>query len=136
VNARLLFFAAALSALCCLLAACGSTTPPDMTVHGTLEIAVQDYSEFQQYYAQAYRGNAQVTITDPSGKVIAVTTADDGNAAQSSQTETLTWGWTAKVPEGLSFYGISVTGGNGKVQFTEQQMRQGPGVCIGDACPS
>jgi len=106
-----------------------------MTVHGTLEIAVQDYSEFQADYPAATNGNAQVTITDPSGKVIAVTTADDGNVNQAAQSETLTWGWTAKVPEGLSYYGISVTGGTGgPVQFTQQQMKAGPGVCVGDAC--
>lgn len=120
-----------------LLAACGSSPPPDMTVHGTLEIAVQDYSEFQTTYRQAYTGNAQVTITDPSGKVIAATTADDGNVSQPSGYEVLAWGWTVKVPEGLSLYGVSVSDSAGSpFQFTQAQMRQGPGVCIGDACPS
>ena len=123
-----------LAAIAFLAAAC-SSPPQQMTVHGTLEIAVQTYDEFRASYPAATNGNAQVTITDPSGKVIAVTTADDGNVNQSSQSETLTWGWTAKVPAGLSYYGISVTGGNGApVQFTQAQMKQGPGVCIGDAC--
>jgi hypothetical protein len=128
--------AAALAGFLAVLAAC-SSTPQDMTVHGTLEIAVQDYSEFQTTYLQAYTGHAQVTITDPSGKVIAVTTANDGNANQlpASAGETLVWGWTAKVPEGQSFYGISVSGVNSApVQFTQEQMKAGPGVCIGDNC--
>ena len=113
---------------------CGGT-PSDMTVHGTLEVAVQDYSEFAQLYEQAYTGNAQVTVTDPSGKVIAATTADGQKVNQSSQSETIVWGWTAKVPEGLSLYGVSVTEGAGKpLQFTAAQMKQGPGVCLGDAC--
>jgi hypothetical protein len=114
-----------------------SSAPQDFTVHGTIEIAVQDYSEFQSTYLQAYQGNARVTITDPSGKVIAVTTADDGNVKQVPGYETLTWGWTVKVPEGLSFYGVSVSDASGSpVQFTEAQMKAGPGVCIGDAYSS
>ena len=122
------------AALAAALSAC-SSAPPDMTVHGTLEVAVQDFSEFQADYPAATNGSAQVTITDPSGKVVAVTTADGQNVSQSSQSETLTWGWTAKVPEGLSYYGVSVTGGGGgPVQFTQAQMKAGPGVCIGDAC--
>lgn len=111
-----------------------SSSPPDMTVHGTLEVAVQSYDEFRANYPAATNGNAQVTITDPSGKVIAVTTANDGNANQSSQSETLTWGWTAKVPEGLSFYGISAQEGSGTLHFTQAQMQKGPGLCIGDGC--
>src|SRR5208282_822631 len=58
-----------LAAIALLAAGC-SSAPPPMTVHGTLEIAVQDYSEFQADYPAATNGNAQVTITDPSGKVI------------------------------------------------------------------
>jgi uncharacterized lipoprotein YajG len=63
-----------------LLAAC-SSAPAEMTVHGTVEVAVQDYSEFSSYQ-QVTDDTAQVTITDPSGKVIAVTTADNGNVPQ------------------------------------------------------
>lgn len=128
--------AAALAGFLAVLGAC-SSSPQYMTVNGTLEIAVQDYSEFQTTYLQAYTGHAQITITDPSGKVIAVTTADGQNANQlpASAGETLIYGWTAKVPEGLSFYGVSVTGVPGApVQFTQAQMRQSPGVCIGDNC--
>jgi hypothetical protein len=120
------------------VAAC-SSSPPPMTVHGTVEVAVQDYSEFASY-TQIQHDNTQVTVTDPSGKVIAVTTAADDNVAQGPSVPgdlTLTVGFTVKVPQGLSFYGITVTGGgNTPVQFTQAQMQQGPAVCIGNACSS
>jgi hypothetical protein len=115
-----------------------SSAPAQMTVNGTLEVAVQTLDELQNSYPAAVNGTAQVTITDPSGSVIAVTTASGPNVGQTAPSAsqlTMTWGWTAKVPEGLSFYGVSVTGGAGKpVQFTGAQMKAGPGVCLGDAC--
>lgn len=126
--------ACALAIAAVTVAAC-SSPPPDMTVHGTLEIAVQDYTEFRTVYSQAYQGNAQVTITGPSGTVIAVAAADNGNVNQPSGYEVIAWGWTATIPEGLPFYGVSVSGIPGKpVQFTQAQMKAGPGVCAGDAC--
>ena len=117
-----------------------SSAPQDFTVHGTVEVAVQSYDEFQQDYPWIMSDTGQVTITDPSGKVIAVATADNGNVNQGPSQPgdmTLTSGFTVKVPSGLSFYGISVTGGQGApVQFTEAQMKAGPGICVGDACNS
>ena len=127
------FIAAGAAAI--VLTAC-SGTPRDMTVNGTVEVAVQDYSEFASY-PQITNDTAQVTVTDPSGKVIAVTTADNGDvnqgpSAPGDMTETV--GLTAKVPEGLSFYGISVSGIPGTVHFTQAQMKAGPALCAGDAC--
>jgi hypothetical protein len=107
-----------------------------MTVHGAVELAVQTLAENQDY-PQIVQGDAQVTVTNPSGTVIAVTTADGSNVPQGPAVlgdETLTWGFTVKVPEGLSFYGISVSGVDGTIHFTEAQMKQGPAVCVGDAC--
>lgn len=117
------------------LAAC-SSPPPQMTVNGTVEIAVQSYDEFQDY-SQIENDTAQVTVTDPTGKVIAVTTADNGNVKQGPslpEDMTLTAGFTVKVPEDLSFYGISVTGVSGTIHYTQSQMQQGPSLCVGDAC--
>jgi len=93
-----------------------SSAPQDFTVHGTVEVAVQSYDEFQQDYPWIMSDTGQVTITDPSGKVTAVATADNGNVNQGPSQPgdmTLTSGFTVKVPSGLSFYGISVTGGQG-----------------------
>jgi hypothetical protein len=118
-----------------ILAAC-SSSPQQMTVHGTVEVAVQSFDEFSAYQ-QITDDDAQVTITNPSGTVIAVTTADNGNVNQAPtgpDDETETVGFTVKVPEGLSFYGISVSGAPGTVQFSQAQMRQGPALCVGDAC--
>ena len=115
-----------------------SSSPPDMTVKGTVEVAVQDYSDFSAY-PQITNDTARVTIADPSGKVIAVTTANNGNVNQGpsepgDMTETV--GFTVKVPEGLSFYGISVSGIPGTIHFTQAQMKAGPALCSGDACGS
>jgi hypothetical protein len=113
-----------------------SSAPPDMTVNGTVEIAVQSFTETQDY-PQIINDTAQVTVTDPTGKVISVTTADNGNVPQGPAVlgdETLTVGFTVKVPEGESFYGISVSGISGTVHFTEAQMKAGPALCVGDEC--
>jgi hypothetical protein len=69
--------------------------------------------------------------------VIAVTTADGQNAPQQTPTEEyqyMTWGFTVKVPDGLTFYGIIVSGVNGTIRYTEAQMKHGPALCAGDAC--
>lgn len=117
------------------LAGC-SSSPPDMTVKGTVEVAVQDYSDFSAY-PQITNDSAQVTVTDPSGKVIGVATADNGNVNQGPSAEgdmTETVGFSVKVPEGLSFYGISVSGIPGTIHFTQAQMKAGPALCAEDAC--
>ena len=70
------------AAVALTVTACSSSPPPQMTVNGTVEVAVTDYSEFQADYPQITNDTAQVTVTNPSGTVIAVTTADNGNVAQ------------------------------------------------------
>lgn len=125
------------AAVALTVTACSSSPPPQMTVNGTVEVAVTDYSEFQADYPQITNDTAQVTVTNPSGTVIAVTTADNGNVAQGPSEPddmTLTTGFTVKVPEGLSFYGITASGVNGTLHYTQQQMQQGPALCVGDAC--
>jgi hypothetical protein len=74
----------------------------------------------------------QVTVTDPSGKVIGV--ASLGDSDDQGPTGTLTFGYTVKVPEGDKYYGVHVAGLSGTTQFTQSQMQHGPAVCAGDAC--
>jgi len=109
-----------------------------MTVNGTVELAVQSFPEIQNdpSYTQIWQARAQVTVTDPSGKVIGVTTADGTGAQPQPQDGVagITWGFTVRVPEGESSYGVSVEGISGTVQFTEAKMKAGPGICVGDAC--
>ena len=135
-----------IAALFTLTATAGcSSTPAQMTVHGTVELATQQFSEIQPgqpgydpAWYQVDQGNAQVTITDPSGKVLAAVPLNDGNVNQPPSPAAgglaISQGFTAKVPEGESFYGISVSGISGTIHFTEQQMKQGPALCVGDAC--
>lgn len=110
------------AALAFLAAGCGST-PADMTVHGTVTgpnlisgAPVQDGS--------------QVTVTDPSGKVIGFASLSEDSATEN----TILFRFTVKVPEGEPSYGITIQGVQGVTRFTQAQMKQGPGVCIGDAC--
>ena len=129
----ILILAAALA-----LTGCGSSTPPQMTVNGTLEIALyQSDGPGGGAYPQAWQGEAQITVTDPSGKVIGVGTANGQNAQQQDPTvddQYLTYGWTVKVPQGESFYGIAVSGVSGTLHYTQAQMKAGPALCVGDAC--
>ena len=103
---------AAFPAAALLATASCSSTPQDFTVNGTVEVAVQSYDESSRTIPGSSATRARSPFTDPSGKVIAVATADNGNVSRARQLgdETLTAGFTAKVPAGLSFYGISVTG--------------------------
>ena len=102
-----------------------SSAPPDMTVNGTLEIALyQSDGTGGGPYPQAWNGDAQVTVTNPSGTVIGVTTADGQNAPQQTPTgdyQYLTYGWTVKVPQGESFYGLTVSGVSGTLHFTQRR---------------
>jgi hypothetical protein len=64
--------------------------------------------------------------------VIGFTTLN-GNANQ-GPVFTLTFGFTVKVPEGESSYGITVAGLTGTTQFTQAQMKAGSAICAGNAC--
>jgi hypothetical protein len=110
-----------------LLAGCGGSTS-DMTVNGT--VVVSDDPAAGEY--PPVDVGSQVTVTDPSGKVIGFTSLN-GNASQGAL-YTLTYGFTVEVPEGDSSYGIAVSGLTGTTQFTEQQMEKGPAICAGQAC--
>ena len=109
------------------IAAC-SSAPAMMTVNGTVEVADNPAAGIDP----PVQVGSQVTVTDPSGKVIGFTTLN-GNAAQ-GPVYTLTFGFTGKVPEGESSYGVTVNGLNGTEHYTQKQMQQGPALCAGNAC--
>ncbi len=107
----------------------GCSSPPQyMTVNGTVMVADNPASGIDP----PVQVGSQVTVTDPSGKVIGFTTLN-GNAQQGA-VFTLTFGFTVKVPEGEASYGIAVNGLQGTTQFTQKQMQQGPALCTGDTC--
>ena len=117
-----------IAALAIVLAAGCSSAPAKFTVDGTVRVpdnpAAGEGSPVQI--------GDQVTITDPSGKVIGFTHLN-GDADQ-GPTFTLTFGFTVKVPAGESSYGVHVDGLTGTEQYTEKQMRARPALCSGDAC--
>jgi len=119
-------YAPALLALAIAMTAC-SSAPQQMTVNGTVIVPDDSLSD-----PSPVSDGSQVTVTDPSGKVIGFTTLN-GNAPQGA-TLTLTYGFTVKVPEGESSYGITVNGLSGTERYTQKQMQQGPALCSGDAC--
>jgi hypothetical protein len=114
-------------AIMALAAGC-SSAPAQMTVHGTVIVPDNPVAGENS----PVDVGSQVTVTDPSGKVIGFTQLN-GDAKQ-GQTFTLTFGFVVKVPEGESSYGIAVSGLSGTERYTEQQMKQGPALCSGDAC--
>lgn len=119
------FAAAAL--LAAALSSC-SSTPATMTVNGTVIVPDNPASGDTSTVTEG----TQLTVTDPAGKVLAFTTLN-GNADQ-GRTFTLTYGFTVKVPEGESSYGVSISGVPGTQHYTQQQMKQRPALCVGDAC--
>jgi hypothetical protein len=113
-------------ALTVTLSSC-SSTPAQMTVHGIVRVVDNEPID-----PLPVNSGTQVTITDPSGKVIGV--ASLGNSDSQGPTGTLTFGYTVKVPEGDSYYGVRVSGLSGTTQFTEAQMQKGPAICGTGAC--
>ena len=108
-------------------AAC-SSAPAQMTVKGT--VVVEDNPAAG--ITPPVDVGSQVTVTDPAGKVIGFTSLN-GDADQGA-TFTLTFGFTVKVPEGESSYGIQVAGLTGTTRYTEAEMKKGPAICAGGAC--
>jgi hypothetical protein len=116
-----------LAAITALTAAGCSSTPAQMTVHGTVRVV-----DNVPIDPLPVNSGTQVTITDPSGKVIGVATL--GNSNDQGPLGTLTFGYTVKVPEGDSYYGVRVEGLNGTTQFTQAEMQHGPAICGTGAC--
>jgi len=119
--------AAATFILAAALSSC-SSTPAAMTVKGTVTVVDNPVAG----ESPPVDTGSQVTVTDPSGKVLAFTTLN-GDAPQGAL-YTLTYGFTVKVPEGVASYGITVAGLTGITRFTQSQMKAGPAICAGDAC--
>jgi hypothetical protein len=119
---------ASLAAAVLMAAAC-SSAPAQMTVRGLVTVPDDPVSS-----PSPLQDGDQVTVTDPSGKIIGVASLD-GDAPQ-GRVLTLTFGFTVKVPEGETSYGVHVAGLDGITQFTQAQMKAGPHVCAGDACSS
>jgi len=74
------------------------------------------------------RLGAQVTVTDQSGKTIAVSELEQGMYTGSDM---CVFPFKVKVPSGKKFYGVTVSH-RGMIQFTEKQMKDGPGLTLGD----
>ena len=146
-----LLLAAVFTALCLTLSAC-STTPQDMTVHGTVTLTtgvngVPPLEAFAGYDATLADIPSQVTIT-----------ADDGPGnyqgqpwnqvttdmtLKSATAKVIVYTFTAQVPDDADMYQITAvccerdSSGQdyGGQDFTLQEMQQGPAVCAGAACP-
>ena len=116
-----------LTAAFTLTAAACSSAPAQMTVHGTVRVVDNEPVD-----PLPVNNGTQVTITDPSGKVIGVATL--GNSDDQGPLGTLTFGFSVKVPEGDKYYGIRVTGLDGTTQFTQSEMQKGPAICGTGAC--
>ena len=119
--------ALALAALLALTACGGSG---QVTVHGTEDVTVNPAGgvPVQQAFPDVTNGS-QVTVVDPSGKVIGTGTLSYTKAdttAGASLQWAMVYGFTVTVPTGEARYGIQVGHGRGTVWFTPQQMAKGP----------
>jgi hypothetical protein len=117
---------AAAAILAAALSSC-SSAPAQMTVHGTVRVVDNEPID-----PLPVNNGTQVTVTDPSGKVIGVATL--GNSDNQGPVGTLTFGYSLKLPEGDSYYGVHVAGLSGTTQFTQPEMQKGPAICGTGAC--
>ena len=119
----------ALVAAALLAAACGGG---QLTVHGAEDVSVSPGSGMtvQQAFPDITSGS-QVTVVDPSGKVIGTGTLAyaKGDATAALQWE-MAYVFTVTVPAGEARYGIQVGHGRGTVWFTPQQMAKGPALSL------
>ena len=141
--------AAALATAAALtIAGCGSK-PATITAHGTLDVFASPLGgqSVQTAYPDITSGS-QVTIKNPGGSVVgtgtlvtdaaATAAADAQMAAAVPGTSPSTYSawveaftFTAKVPGGLSRYGITI-GSHGTIWFTLGEMRKGPTLSLGN----
>lgn len=142
-------------ALSLTLAAC-STTPANMTVHGTVTLysvngvpPAQAYPDVQANLSPATPGPDGITYIPPLQVNI---TADDGPGNYSGQpwrevetdmtlksatAKVITYTFTAQVPDDAQMYQIDLLCCTQSLEgdsFTLEQMQAGPAVCAGDSC--
>ena len=109
-----------------LLGAC-SSAPAQMTVHGTVRVVDNEPID-----PLPVNFGTQVTVTDPSSKIIGVghlgDSNDHGRIGRSPS------GGQPRSPRGNPPTASTSPGLDGTTQFTQAQMEKGPAVCAGDAC--
>lgn len=118
----------ALAVTALLLAGCGGGS--QITAHGTEDVTVSPGSGMtvQDAFPDVTNGS-QVTVVDPSGKVIGTGTlsyakGDTGAAIQWA----MAYDFTVTVPGGETRYGIQIGHDRGTVWFTPAQMTKGPAL--------
>ena len=146
---------AALLALGFTLSAC-STTPQDMTVHGTVTLTsvngtppAQAYPDVQANLTPPPPGPDGITYIPPLQVNI---TADDGPGnysgdpwrevetdmtLKSRTAKVIVYTFTAQVPDDAYEYQIEAVCCTQALEgqsFSLQEMQQGPAVCAGDGC--
>ena len=138
--------AAALALTTLTLSSC-SSSPQDMTVHGTMTLypvnGVPPLEAFAGYEATLADINPSLTITaddgpgNYSGQPWNQVTAD--MTLKSATAKRIVYTFTAQVPDDAGMYQIDAPCCDQTMQggtFTLEEMQQGPAVCAGDACPA
>jgi hypothetical protein len=135
-NTRVAIAATALGAALAgalMLNAFGSQVAP-ITAHGQVETSVGIFDGDTP--ADAFpdiQDGGQVTVTGPSGVVLAT-----GTLAETSAPGTVAvwdfYTFTVTVPGGQARYGIQIGRDRGTVWYSGAEMRSGPALCVGDAC--
>jgi len=101
-----------------------------MTVHGTEQVSANPFNGMNA--TDAYpdiTAGAQVTVVDPSGKVIGTGSLAEADPSAWDLYDAV-YSFTVTVPAGESRYGIEIGQNRGTVWFTPQQMASGPGLSL------
>lgn len=109
--------------------------PVGFTVHGTMSlVGVDNFASFGDNNCAGSTGyddlrdGSEVVISENGGKTVAVGALEGSRNAADRCVFSFN---ISGVPSGKKFYGVSVTH-RGVVQFSEQEMKSGPGLTIGD----
>ncbi|WP_433800760.1 hypothetical protein [Actinomycetospora sp. CA-084318] len=88
-------------------------------------------------YTRMYTAGTRVDVTDDTGAVVATGTLDEGIAMVDSDSTYGRLGYATEcafaftvdnVPSGSRSYGIEIAGVPNRLAFSEQEMRNGPGL--------
>ena len=112
------------------LAGCNDPTPTFSAV-GIQAVQVDPYMDISARDAYPdITGGTPVTVFNSAGAVIGTGSLILVNSSSLYEED---FGFAVTVPKGLPRYGIQV-GNSSILWFSEQEMTQGPGLCLGDGC--
>jgi hypothetical protein len=131
------------AALLALTTACGTSTaatPKNIDIHGTITVTREGVTKGSEGepcrpdggYSDI-RPGAQVVITDPAGKTIAVGALGNGanRTRSASYLSDCEFPFRVTAPAGHQFYGVEVSR-RGRLQYAAERLREPVELTLGD----